>query len=75
VSYLAVPEMEIDIDGDGETDYNCSESGHVLIVSTPTRSVSHLGKITREISHCAVWEGEGAVQRLRLHSGVDRRQR
>jgi hypothetical protein len=51
------PKADFDVDGDGQTDYTCSEPAHELVVSTLTGNVSHLGKVTRQQSYCAVWEG------------------
>jgi hypothetical protein len=56
--YLGTLKTEFDIDGDGVTDYTCSEPAHELVVGTLTGNVSHLGKVTRELSYCAVWDGE-----------------
>ena len=53
------PKADFDVDGDGQTDYTCSEPAHELVVSTLTGNVSHLGKVTREQTYCAFWEGEG----------------
>lgn len=51
------PKTDFDIDGDGVTDYTCSELAHELVVSTLTGNVAHLGTVTREQSYCAFWEG------------------
>jgi hypothetical protein len=53
------PQTEFDIDGDGVTDYTCSEPAHELVVGTLTGNVAHLGEVTREMSYCAFWDGEG----------------
>ena len=56
--YFYTLKTEFDIDGDGVVDYNCEQPGaHELVVSTLTGNVSHLGKVTREQSYCAFWEG------------------
>ena len=57
--YLSTLKTEFDIDGDGQTDYTCSEPAHELVVSTLTGNVSHLGKVTREMSYCGVWPSYG----------------
>ena len=51
---LVGTETEFDVDG---VTYTCSEPAHELVVGTLTGKVSHLGKVTREISYCAFWEG------------------
>ena len=57
--FMLGAKTEFDIDGDGQTDYTCSKPAHELIVGTMTGNVSHLGKITREMSYCLVWDGMG----------------
>lgn len=53
------PKADFDVDGDGQTDYTCLEPAHELVVGTLTGNVSHLGKVTRQMSYCAFWDGEG----------------
>ncbi len=57
--FMLGAKTDFDVDGDGQTDYTCSKPAHELIVGTLTGNVSHVGRVTREMSYCLVWDGMG----------------
>ena len=62
--FIILAKAKFDVDGDGDTDYTCSKPAHELVVGTMTGNVSHLGKVTREMSYCVVCEGYASIRML-----------
>ena len=62
--YFFTLATEFDIDGDGQADYTCGEDldppgAQELVVGSMAGTLSHLGKVTREMSYCIRFDYEG----------------
>ena len=53
--YFDTTQTEFVVDG---VTYTCSEPAQELVIGTMTGNLSHLGKVTREMSYCLVWDFE-----------------
>ena len=56
--YFGNQKQEFVVDG---VTYTCSEPANELVLGTMTGNLSHLGKVTREMSYCLRWDDEFPV--------------